>query len=297
MVLGHQKQWQFLKKSAELGKISHAYLFSGPDKIGKRKIALEWAQLLFGEKIQLGKNPDLILVEPENPVTEKSIVGKREIKISQIRELIWKLSLKPYSASLKVAIIDKAHLMNQEAQNCFLKTLEEPKKNTYLILITEHPESLLPTILSRCQSVKFYPVSQKEIENYLKKEKTDKEEIQEILKVSMGRPGRAIDFISNSEKLKEWQKNVKTADKILSLDLADKFQYAKELAQKNNLKEILEIWLSYFRNILFERIHQKNSDSFKELKKIIEKIQETNSLLSTTNINQRLVLEILMLEL
>jgi DNA polymerase-3 subunit delta' len=286
MPIGHQKQWQFLKKSAELGKISHAYLFSGPEKVGKKKIALEWIQLLLGEKIQLGKNPDLILIEPE----------EKEIKISQIRELIWKLSLKPYSASLKVAIIDKAHLMNQEAQNCFLKTLEEPKKNTYLILITEYPESLLPTILSRCQIIKFYSVSKKEIEDYLTKEKINKEKIQEVLKFSMGKPGRAIDFISNSEKLEEWQKNIKTADKILNLDLSSKFQYAKDLAQKNNLREVLEIWLSYFRDILFGKINQGDFDSLIKLKKIIEKIQETNFLLSATNINQRLALEILMLE-
>lgn len=286
MIIGHQKQWQFLKKSAELEKISHAYLFSGPEKVGKKQVALEWIRFLLGESFKLNQNPDLILVEP---------IGK-EIKISQIRELIWKLSLKPYAASLKVAIIDKAHLMNQESQNCLLKTLEEPKESTFLILITEHQETLLPTILSRCQIIKFYPVSQKEIEDYLKKEKIDEEKIQEILKVCMGRPGMAIDFISSSEKLNEWQKNIKTLDKILNLDLSTKFQYAKELTQEDNLKEILEIWLSYFRNILFEKINQKNSDSLTKLKKIIEKTQETNSLISTTNINQRLALETLMLE-
>ena len=160
--------------------------------------------IIIWKNVKLEKNPDLILIEPE----------EKEIKISQIRELIWKLSLKPYAAPLKVAIIDKSHLMNQEAQNCFLKTLEEPKENTYLVLITEHPDSLLSTILSRCQSIKFYPVSQKEIENYLKKEKINEGKIQEILKISMGRPGRAIDFISSSEKLEEWQKNIKIADKF-----------------------------------------------------------------------------------
>jgi len=285
-IIGHQRQRQFLRKSVEFGKISHAYLFSGPEKLGKKRVALEWTQLLFGKNFQLKQSPDLILIEPE----------EKEIKISQIRDLIWKLSLKPYSAHLKMAIIDQCHLMNIEAQNCFLKTLEEPKDNTCLILITEYPETLLPTILSRCQIIKFFPMPQKKIEDYLKKEGIEKEKIQDILRDSLGRPGRVIDYFLNSEKLDNRQNIIKIINKILNSDLAIKFQYAKELSQKNNLKEILETWLSYFRNILLEELNQQNSDSLTKLKKIIEKIQETNFLISTTNINQRLTLEILMLE-
>ena len=285
-IIGHQRQRQFLRKSVEFGKISRAYLFSGPEKLGKKRVALEWTQLLFGKNFQLKQSPDLILIEPE----------EKEIKISQIRDLIWKLSLKPYSAPLKMAIIDQCHLMNIEAQNCFLKTLEEPKDNTCLILITEYPETLLPTILSRCQIIKFFPMPQKKIEDYLKKEGIEKEKIQDILRDSLGRPGRVIDYFLNSEKLDNRQNIIKIINKILNSDLAIKFQYAKELSQKNNLKEILETWLSYFRNILLEELNQQNSDSLTKLKKIIEKIQETNFLISTTNINQRLTLEILMLE-
>lgn len=295
-IIGHQRQRQFLRKSVEFGKISHAYLFSGPEKLGKKRVALEWTQLLFGKNFQLKQSPDLILIEPEDPASSKATAGKKEIKISQIRDLIWKLSLKPYSAPLKMAIIDQCHLMNIEAQNCFLKTLEEPKDNTCLILITEYPETLLPTILSRCQIIKFFPVPKKKIEDYLKKEGIEKEKIQDILRDSLGRPSRVIDYFLNSEKLDNRQNIIKIINKILNSDLAIKFQYAKELSQKNNLKEILETWLSYFRNILLEKLNQQNFDSLTKLKKIIEKIQETNFLISTTNINQRLTLEILMLE-
>jgi len=302
MLIGHQKQWQFLKKSAELGKISHAYLFSGSEKIGKKKIALEWANVLMRQKGE-HFSPDLILITPE----------EREIKISQIRDLIWKLSLKPYSAFLKVAIINEAHLMNKDSQNCFLKTLEEPKDNTLLILITEYPETLLPTILSRCQIIKFYPVPQKEIEDYLKKEETKEEKIKEILKISQGRPGVAIDFLSNSEKLDDWQKSLKVLKEILKSDIADRFEYAKELSQKDNLKEILEVWLGYFRSILLSCFVQDSSyfiqdlnhrkiseihhdNNLDKLKNILKKIQNIIFLISTTNVNQRLALEILMLE-
>jgi len=285
MLIGHQKIWQFLKKSAELGKISHAYLFFGPEKVGKKQVALRWARSLLQDEKKDNKqywHPDLILLMPQN----------EEISIYQIRELIAKLSLKPYSAPLKVAIIDQAHLMNQEAQNCFLKTLEEPKEKTLLILITEYPELLLPTIVSRCQIIKFHHVPNKEIEEYLRKEKIEEIKIKEILKICMGKPGLAMDF----EKIKDWQEDIKIINKIFVSDLADRFQYAKELSEKNNLKEILEVWTHYLRRILFEKIKQKDFSSLTRLKKIIGKIQEINFLISTTNINQKLALEILMLE-
>ncbi|PIV68380.1 MAG: hypothetical protein COS07_04185, partial [Candidatus Aenigmarchaeota archaeon CG01_land_8_20_14_3_00_37_9] len=159
---------------AESGRISHAYLFCGQEKLGKKTIALEWISSLFGQDLQNAQHPDLIFLEPTDPPSVKDSkekpTGKKEIRISQIRELIWKLSLKPYSAPYKAVIIDQAHLMNQDAQTSLLKTLEEPKGKTFLILITEMPESLFPTIRSRVENIKFYPVKKEEIKNYLKKQ-------------------------------------------------------------------------------------------------------------------------------
>ena len=296
MIIGHQKQWEFLKRSAESGKLSHAYLFSGQKKLGKKTVALEWISSLFGQpptKLLVGSHPDFILVEPIN----------REIQISQIRDLNWRLSLKPLISQLKAAIIDQAHLMNEEAQNCFLKTLEEPKGKTILILITEWPEILLPTIRSRCEIIKFYPVPRLEIENYLKA-KTDggwvasKEKVKEIATISLGRPGVAIDFISNPQKLENQKKIIKELIEISNSPLASRFQYARGLAKTPNLKEILDIWLSYFRNILLEKcLTPEVKHPVSKLKNIIKQIQNTNFLLSTTNVNPRLALEILMIEL
>jgi len=164
MIMGHQKQWRFLKQSVELNKLSHAYLFCGEERLGKKRIALEFVKLINGENFGLG-HPDLILIEPE----------RGEIKIAQIRELIQKLSLKPYSALFKVALIDQAHLMTKDGQNSFLKTLEEPKGRTLLILITEAPERLLPTIPSRCEIIKFSPVKEVEIKSYLRENLSDKD--------------------------------------------------------------------------------------------------------------------------
>ena len=298
MLIGHQKQWQFLKKSAKSGKISHAYLFSGPEHLGKKKIALEFVKLINewqgpaeGGRVVGGWSPDLILIAPQQG---------GEIQISQIKELIQKLSLKSYSAPFKCAILDKAHLMNQEAQNCFLKTLEEPKGKTLLVLITESPEMLFPTIRSRCEIIKFFPVKTAEIENYLENQGISRKESAQIIKLSMGRPGLAIDFISDPQKLENQKRIIKELIEISKSDLSFRFQYVRDLSKNPNLKEILEVWLFYFRSILLGSLTPKfKSPGYTppRLKNILKKIQSTIFLISNTNINSRLALEILMLEL
>jgi len=285
-IIGHKKQREYLKKIAELDKVPQAVLFTGQAHLGKKPVALEWISLIFGQN--LTSHPDLVLITPE----------QEQIRISQIRDLSWRLALKPIRASFKAAILDQAHQMNEEAQNCFLKTLEEPKGKTLLILITEWPETLLPTIRSRCEIIKFYPVPKLEIENYLKNQGVSKEKAKEIADISLGRPGVAIDFISNPQKLENQKKIIKELIEVSNSPLGIRFQYAGGLAKTLNLKEVLDIWLSYFRNILLEKCLTPGvKQPVPKLKNIIKQIQNTNFLLFTTNINPRLALEILMLEL
>jgi DNA polymerase-3 subunit delta' len=291
MLVGHQKQWQILKGAAEEDRLSHAYLFFGQEKLGKKTLALELISYLFGQtpnQLIAGGHPDFILITPIN----------KEIQISQIRDLIWRLSLKPSIAPLKATIIDQAHLMNQEAQNCLLKTLEEPKGKTLLILITEYPEMLFPTILSRIQKIKFYPLPKKEIENYLKEQGVEEKKAKIISQISQGRPGVAIDFLEQPEKLKEREKLIEELIKLTKSDLIWRFQYAKKISKATQLKEILNIWLSYFREKLISSLNSKGEPwKIEGLKKILEKIQKTLFLISTTNVNFRLTMETLMLEL
>jgi len=310
-IIGHKKQREFLKKSAESDRISHAYLFCGQEKLGKKTIALEWVSWLFKEDLSsltLKGHPDLIFLEPTDPPSVKDSkekpTGKKEIRISQIRELIWKLSLKPYSAPYKAVIIDQAHLMNQDAQTSLLKTLEEPKGKTFLILITEMPESLFPTIRSRVENIKFYPVKKEEIKNYLKKQGILEKDSEEICKFSQGRPGVAVDFVSNPQKVNLFREKIKELDSVSDSDVAVRFQYAKNLSQNlETMKEVLDIWLSHFRTILFSMVGNRQPEkgnkkySLDKLKNILKLIQTTKSLILTTNINARLALEILMLEL
>ena len=282
-----------MQQSWDSGKLSHAYLFAGQEGLGKKTFAVEFLKRLLGSEIF--SHPDFIFIQPQ----------EKEIQISQVRDLNWKLSLKPFSAPFKIALIDRAHLMNQEAQNCFLKTLEEPKGQALIFLITEYPELILPTIRSRAQMIKFYPVEKGEIENWLKQEKVPQKETAIISEISMGRPGAAFNFFSNAENLDDFKKRLKELTELLNSDLSQKFDYAKNLSENNEeLIRVLNIWQSYFRNLLLSGLDlgrkwflPKKEYSPEKLKDILKALQNTIFLLSTTNANPRLALEVLMLEL
>ncbi len=343
MIIGHQKQWNFLKKSAELGQVSHGFLFFGQEQLGKKKIALEFVKVLNCQNTSTNKkpcqvcyscqsieklqHPDLLLVEPQG----------KEIQISQIRDLSQRLFLRPFQSFFKAAILDQAHLMNQEAQAALLKTLEEPKGNTVLILVTEYPEMLSPTILSRVQKIRFHPVKREEIESYLSQKGLSQDKIRLISSFSLGRPGTVIDFLLKEEKLEDERQKLTNLIKIISpdSDLASRFQYVKKIiqqiqdlsknkttpslrseslapsfSQNSGITEILESWLRYFREFLLLKVGALSvSDSYPEfqkilkrysvskIKEIIKTLQKIIFSLSTTNINSRLALEIIMLEL
>jgi DNA polymerase III subunit delta' len=305
-IIGHYNIWHFLKKTAEKNKISHAYLFLGPDKIGKKTLALELVKLLHCQKENFDERPcndcnsckmiknsshsDFTLIEPI----------KKEIKISQIRKLSWNLSLQSHVSPYKTAIIDQAHAMNIEAQSALLKTLEEPRGKTMIILITAWPKLLLPTIISRVEKIKFSLVAKEQIDKYLEKKKVDKKKKEELLSLYFGRPGEIINFLNNPEELEKRNKKVKELVKLINSSLAKRFKYAKEkAADYNDLNETLNIWLEYFREKMIYSVKNESFDNYplKKLKKIINLIQDTIFLISKTEVNKKLALEMILIEL
>ncbi|MEA3295992.1 MAG: hypothetical protein U9Q27_02540 [Patescibacteria group bacterium] len=328
MIIGHQKQRQFLKNSFQLGRLSHAYLFCGPANIGKKKIAVEFVKFLNCESlstkpcdncvscknIEKGIYSDFILLDQKyidnNADKDKPKRKTKEIGIDMMRNLEYCSNLSPSVSFIKSIVIDNVHLMTSEAQNCFLKTLEEPKGVTLFILITEHPEMILSTILSRVQKIKFFLPEEKEIENYLKKQNISDAKIKDIINLCSRKPGLAINFLEDAKRLEYIKEKINEFNKIRNSNLNDKFEYAKQMSDYSNKKinEILDIWLSQTRKILLQKnqtINQnqcdKNDsscvDSFKQLEKNVENIFNTRFLLSSTNISARLALENLMLDL
>jgi DNA polymerase III subunit delta' len=184
-ILGQTQPKQTLKNALQNNSVAHAYLFYGQESIGKKHTAIEFAktlncpkstedeccdECLSCRKIENRTHPDFFFIEPlkSTPATREAA-----IKIEPIRELQRKLAFHPYEGKVKVAVIDDADLMNPQAANSFLKTLEEPPSGTVLVLVSSHPFKLLPTLISRCQAIKFQPLTPENIKIILKETMTE----------------------------------------------------------------------------------------------------------------------------
>lgn len=280
-IIGHKKQKEIMSCLAKSQNVPHAILFSGPEKIGKKEIAIEFSKELLEGDI----NTDFFLLEPEDNI----------IKIEELRILQEKLSLKPYNHKFKIGIIDNAHLMRKEVQNAFLKTLEEPRGNSILILITHFPSMLLGTILSRVQEIKFSLVSREDIEKYLIKLGAKKEQAKEISLISSGQIGKAIEYFKNPEKLEIFNEAIKDISSLARVDYYQRFNYAKKIAELDNIDEIIDIWQRYFRREMI--LMASKGNDLKEIKELIKYIDKTRYLINSTNANKKLVLENLLLRI
>ncbi|HXF75616.1 MAG TPA: DNA polymerase III subunit delta' [Methylomirabilota bacterium] len=197
-IVGHQGILAHLRASLRSGRLHHAYLFLGPEGVGKRTVALALAKAIHCEegfndycggcvsclRISDGNHPDLRWIAP--------LADKKEISIQQIRELERELSYRSFAGKRKVAVIDPATLMNAAAQNALLKTLEEPPADSLIILIASNAGDLLPTVRSRCLRLTFAPLARREVAAFLKSQLAAKEEDAEFLAaISMGSIGAA----------------------------------------------------------------------------------------------------------
>ncbi len=173
---GHDRVVTTLRRALEQGRLPHAFLFVGPEGIGKHSFARRLAQALLCERVPEGRldpcgacpgclqvmagtHPDLLQVaKPDD---------KQELPIRVIRDLCLDLGLKPMSGRRKVAIVDDADDLNDEAANAFLKTLEEPPAGSVLILVGTSAEGQLDTILSRCRVLRFDALPESELAELL----------------------------------------------------------------------------------------------------------------------------------
>lgn len=301
-IIGHKRQREFLKMSVDSKKLSHAYLFHGPSQIGKKLVALELVKYLNCKEknapcnkckmclqIDSGLYSDFLLIKPEE--------DKKSISIDQIRELREKLSLSSMSDGHKIAIIDNAHLMTFEAQSALLKQLEEPKGKKIIILITEYPDNLLSTIVSRCQQIRFSLVKEEEIEKHIEKKINVGDK---ILASSLGRPGLVLNILEGNEAGIIWSKRIEEIEDAKKQDLYNRFEYAARLSKEADLDETFEIWLSYFRQLMRNNVLEpniKNQWSLKDIRKAITSVQNYQYLLSTAPLNSRLTLELFLLDI
>ncbi|MBN2026843.1 MAG: DNA polymerase III subunit delta' [Actinobacteria bacterium] len=250
-IYGQEKAVSFLVETLARVEVPHALMFTGPRGVGKCSTAVLFAAALFCpagrpdacpscHKVARGVHPDLHLVEAEGS----------QILISQIRDLEKDLSIKPKESTRKVVIVDEAGTMNQEAANAFLKTLEEPPPETYIILVVESREALLPTVASRCHEVRFSALGKADIEKFLvEREGMQQAEAEKIARLSGGIFGRAMMWARNPELAMHWTRGVELAASMRRsslLYLLEKLEEERQLLEDvtaSSGEEDLEIYI------------------------------------------------------
>ena len=191
-LLGQPQVVEALHNATRTDRLAHGLLFVGPDGVGRERAARGLAagrlcenddvarHLPFGcgdcrgcRRVENGTHPDVHHLLPDAEAVTRGLIDaekkvpSRDIRVEQVRELALKMRTKPYEGRARIAIITDAHRMNASAQNALLKTLEEPGPGSLLVLIAPHPRSVLPTIESRCQRVRFRPLSSEVIRTIL----------------------------------------------------------------------------------------------------------------------------------
>lgn len=248
-ILGNEKNKKILEKAINLKKMSHSYIFWGTEGIGKKIIAKEFAKqiLCLGDnkpdckcksciEFDSENNPDFQLINSEND----------KIKIEQIREMQRKIAEKPIISHHKVYIIDNADKMTPEAQNCLLKTLEEPPEYIVIILICSNENNLLSTIKSRCTRLHFDKIENSEILDYINKNEPDKNISPNIIEFAQGSIGKALKL---SENLEMYENIEKLIEQMKSKDLIDIMKSAEQLYKS---KEEIDFILEFINVILLK---------------------------------------------
>jgi DNA polymerase-3 subunit delta' len=313
-IIGQQKQLVILRSALAAGRLHHAYLFLGPAGVGKRTVAVALAKAIHCResandfcghcvncaRVSDGNHPDVRVIEP--------LAGKKEISIQQIRELERELSFRSFTGKHKIAVIDPATLMNLSSQNALLKTLEEPPKDSLIILLAESAGGLLPTLRSRCLQISFAPLARQEVTAYLQsRQGVNPADAEFIAALSMGSIGAALGLEHDEliEKRRFWSGmlgSLKTTDYRAAMIAAE--------ALANNRDEALKFlkWAeSWYRDLLIIQVSQ-NSDELVNLdmraqieqqattngiERSLRAISQTSSAAARIqrNLNRRMVLE------
>ena len=246
-ILGNEKIKQELIKSIKQNKMSHSYMFIGTSGIGKKLIAKDFSKMILctGEEKYCNKckscvefdsnnNPDFQIIEPDG----------LSIKIDQIRQMQKRILEAPIESDKKVYIIDDADLMTTEAQNCLLKTLEEPPEFVTIILIGSREYNFLSTIKARCTIIKFQDISNEEIKQYLFENDGISEISENMFDVFKGSIGKAKEL---KDKQELYNNIFDIIENITQLDLIDTLKRAdviyKSQEDKNEILESINIIL------------------------------------------------------
>ncbi|MHB8087308.1 MAG: DNA polymerase III subunit delta' [Anaerolineaceae bacterium] len=321
-LLGHEWAASLLKQHITHGDVRHAYLFSGAPGIGRRSLALAFAQAIncqspsasgvpcgecrlckLTEKMQ---HPDLSIVEADS---EGGM-----LKVDQIRALQRSVMLSPYEAKFRVALLLNFQRANANAQNALLKTLEEAPKQVILLLTADSPDNLLPTISSRCEILRLRPVPIEKLqENLQSRWDCDPEKSALLAHLSNGRTGLALRMAADPDLVEKRAAWVDELLRLMPLNIRERFAAAEPLSKnRDQLRLTLQTWLSIGRDLLLAANGQSeyltNQDHAEDIRALAKKLsgEQMVELLNSvdhsleileSNANLKLLLENLLLSI
>jgi DNA polymerase-3 subunit delta' len=249
-VLGHSRPIELLKRAIQRDRIAHSYLFLGNEGIGKKWVALQFAKALncLNEGVDHALHPDVLLIEP---------IGQG-IKKEQVIQMQKELAYKPYEGKRRVCILTAADRMAHDIPNTLLKTLEEPPLHTVIILLANNSRFILPTILSRCQPIRFNPLPISLVSKWLMEGTGfDETEAHLLASLSDGSPGKALEIreeihqIPREELLKDWVG-------LKSLSFEKMGSWVESLpSQRENLLLMLEVAKTLLRDLVIVKTLKK----------------------------------------
>lgn len=265
-VLGHEWAADLLGRHVARQEARHAYLFCGPRGVGRRTLALRFAQALNCTNPPQPGQPCLACREctqtermqhPDLAVLQAESEGGT-LRIEQVRELQRTLALAPYQGQRRVALLLRFEEANLNAQNALLKTLEEAPQKVVLLLTADAPENLLPTIVSRCEVLRLRPLALEKLAEALETRwHAPAAEARRVAHLAGGRVGYAVHLLANPDELEQMQswlddlRRLVTSSQRARIAYAEQFRGDRDLEKtREKLRRALETWLGLWRDVL-----------------------------------------------
>lgn len=301
-IIGQDFAKKYLTNSIKKNKLNNAYMFEGMDGIEKKKFADELSKLLLDYE-NLENSPDYVLIKPDG----------NSIKIAQIRNLQSDIVIRPHK-DYKIYIINNAEKMTVEAQNALLKTLEEPPNYAIIILVTNNKESLLETIKSRCDIIKFSPIPIEDLKRYLINTGIEEERAQLLAIFSRGSIENALN-LSQSSEFSMMREDIQQYIQImLDKNIVEILNIPNNMEKyRGKIIALLDMMINYFRDIILlkENVNKNmliNVDklvfiqnmsgkiSYSQLSKIIDIIEDAKSKIKS-NCNFNISIQVMSLNI